>query len=43
MVEIKDQFSIPDAIQHILEDSVVSQVAKFLDSDKILQIRVTTA
>lgn len=43
MVELKDQYSIPDAIQHILEDSVVGQVAKFLDADKVLQIRVTTA
>ena len=43
MVELKDQYSIPDAIQHILEDGVVSQVAKFLDADKVLQIRVTTA
>ena len=39
----KPQFLIAEALQHILEDGVVSQVAKFLDADKVMQIRVTTA
>ena len=43
MVEASPDFNISNELVRILDDSVTSQVAKFLDVGKVQSIRVTTA
>ena len=38
-----DGFSVSEAIQHIIQENVAAETIKFLDINKVMDIRVTTA
>ena len=38
-----DGFSVAEAIQHIIQENVAAETTKFLDINKVMDIRVTTA
>ena len=38
-----DGFSVAEAIQHIIQENVAAETTNFLDINKVMDIRVTTA